>query len=452
MKKTRFWIVLVIALLLAGAGYVAYTQFFATPIVAEEPVLQTATVRSGDIVITASGSGTLTPATELDLGFRTTGTLVEVLVQVGDEVEAGQPLARLDDNAARLQLVQAEQTLLEAQTRLEVSRSEAEWALGGAQADYAEASQTLADPGSSDQLTQARINLEAAQANLASAQAWYDNAFDPARDWERNVETEREAAAAALARAQGAYEIAQAQYDIALAGVQNSLAAAEGGIYDAQQELTGAPGSALQADQWAVYKAELTVESAQMALDATILTAPISGTVTAVLADPGEAVGNSPIITLAALDTPLVRFYLEESDLSKVSSDNPVNVVLTAWPEQTFTGTVIRVDPVMVTLDGTPAVQAWAVLEIPEGNEFTILSGMSSEVEVIAGEARNTLLIPVQALREIGPGQYAVFVVDDGGELTMRPVRVGLMDFANAQILDGLVRGDVISTGTVETQ
>lgn len=452
MKKARFWIVLVAAMLLAGAVYLAYTRWFATPAVAEEPPLQTATVRSGDIVITASGSGALMPAAELDLGFRTTGTVAEVMVKVGDEVEAGQVLARLDDTSARLQLAQAEQTLLEAQTRLDVDRSAAEWALGGAQADYVEAAQTLTDPGSSDQLAQARVNLEAAQTSLASVQEWHTNAFDPARDWERNIDAERDAAAASLARAQGSYEVAQAQYNIALAGVQNSLAAAEGGIYDAQQELVGAPGSALQADQWAVYKAELAVESAQLALEATVLTAPISGIVTAVGADPGEAVGSSPVITLAALEAPLVRFYLEESDLSKISSDNPVNVILTVWPDETFTGAVIRVDPVMVTLDGTPAVQAWAALEIPDGAEVTILSGMSAEVEVIAGEARDTLLVPVQALREIGPGQYAVFVVDNSGELTMRPVRVGLMDFANAQILDGLERGDVVSTGTVETE
>jgi multidrug efflux pump subunit AcrA (membrane-fusion protein) len=148
-------------------------------------------------------------------------------------------------------------------------------------------------------------------------------------------------------------------------------------------------------------------------------------------------------------DAPLIRFYLE-SDLNKVSPDKLVNVIL-CLAGKTLPA-LGPVDPVMVTLDGTPAVQAWAALEIPDGAEVTILSGMSAEVEVIAGEARDTLLVPVQALREIGPGQYAVFVVDDSGELTMRPVRVGLMDFANAQILEGLERGDVVSTGTVETE
>ena len=81
-----------------------------------------------------------------------------------------------------------------------------------------------------------------------------------------------------------------------------------------------------------------------------------------------------------------------------------------------------------------------------------LLSGMTAEVEIIAGEAKGALLVPVQALRELAPGQYAVFVVKPDGELELRPVTVGLKDFANAEILSGLELGEVVSTGTVETE
>jgi len=76
---------------------------------------------------------------------------------------------------------------------------------------------------------------------------------------------------------------------------------------------------------------------------------------------------------------------------------------------------------------------------------------MNAEVEIIAGEARNVLLVPVQALRELSPDQYAVFVVDANGELELRLVEVGLMDYVNAEILSGLAPGDVVSTGEAET-
>ena len=65
------------------------------------------------------------------------------------------------------------------------------------------------------------------------------------------------------------------------------------------------------------------------------------------------------------------------------------------------------------------------------------------------------VLAPIQALRELGDDQYAVFVVrqggDQDGELEMRLVQVGLRDYVNAEILSGLQRGEVVSTGEKTT-
>jgi multidrug efflux pump subunit AcrA (membrane-fusion protein) len=72
---------------------------------------------------------------------------------------------------------------------------------------------------------------------------------------------------------------------------------------------------------------------------------------------------------------------------------------------------------------------------------------MNAEIEVIAGEAQDAVLVPLQALREMGPEQYAVFVVGAGGELEMRIVEVGLKDYVNAEILSGLEPGEVVATG-----
>ena len=142
---------------------------------------------------------------------------------------------------------------------------------------------------------------------------------------------------------------------------------------------------------------------------------------------------------------------MEESDLDKVAVGNKVSVVFDALPDQEFPGSVVRVDPVLVTVDGTFAAQAWATLDVPD-DQAALPAGLTAEVKVVAGEAYKTLLVPVQALRELAPGQFAVFVVDESGALKIRPVEVGLRDFANAQILSGLEQGEVISTGTVETE
>jgi multidrug efflux pump subunit AcrA (membrane-fusion protein) len=58
----------------------------------------------------------------------------------------------------------------------------------------------------------------------------------------------------------------------------------------------------------------------------------------------------------------------------------------------------------------------------------------------------------VEALRELSPDEYAVFVMGSDGELTLRPVEVGLGDISFVEILSGLEPGDVITTGIVETE
>jgi multidrug efflux pump subunit AcrA (membrane-fusion protein) len=195
------------------------------------------------------------------------------------------------------------------------------------------------------------------------------------------------------------------------------------------------------------------------------LYAPFDGVVMDIAVDTGDQVdtssqevgSNTAILTLATMQEPLVRFWVEESDYSSVVVGNSVNIVFEAFPDDTFTGSVIQVDPVLVTVDGTTAVQAWASIDAASqkaaqeaSQETTLFSGMTVDIEVIAQESRDTLLVPVQALRELSSGQYAVFVINTNGEPEMRPVEVGLMDFANAEILSGLELGEIVSLGETE--
>jgi RND family efflux transporter MFP subunit len=192
-------------------------------------------------------------------------------------------------------------------------------------------------------------------------------------------------------------------------------------------------------------QAQLKLETAQQTLDETTLVAPFAGTVTAVNAEVSEKVSDS-VIVLADMEAPLIQFWVEESDLNSVAIGHPVRIVFEALPDLTYEGEITRIDPMLVTVGNTTAVQAWASIDTA-AHPATLLGEMNVEVEIVAGEALNTLLVPLQALREIGDGQYAVFVVGADGELEMRTVEVGLKDYVNAQILSGLRRGEVVSLG-----
>jgi len=533
-RKKGFWIVFIVVLLAASGGYVYYDQMVQTQDAPADSTVKTAKVRRGDLLVTASGAGTLAPASEVALGFRSGGVLVDVAVQVGDDVLAGDVLARLDDTdarkalaAAQLQVAQAEANLnarqdpgaLEqaiVQAQLQVAQAEANLAaaqlkldellnwepdaqaialaeanLDAAQADYAEVLNRAAH--SDDVLTAVRVNLEQAQANLEAAQVAYDVAWDSARDWELSdpkrataLENERASTLRNLDKAQADLEIAQANYNLATIGVNNSdqlnawlkvlssqaalenaqvapeaadveaarsqVQQAELALTQAQLNLRAIQNPDLTALELALAQAQLNLEAAQRALEQTTLVAPVGGMVVAVSAQPGEAVGTSALITLADLGHPLVEIYMDETDMDKVVVGNEVQVIFDALPEETFVGHIARVAPMLVMVDGVPAVQAVAALD-PEAlvDRPSLPGGLNAAVDVVAGRAEDALLVPVEALRELAPGEYAVFVMQDG-EPKLRVVEVGLRDFAYAEILSGLEAGDIVSTGIVETE
>ena len=183
-RKKWFWIVLIVLLLLAGGGYVAYARgvipwFTPQQAAEEEPTMQTATVTVGNLSITADGTGVLVPSSEVDLAFGASGTLMELLVEVGDRVEAGEVLAWIDDTDARNAVVEAELSVLQAEEALENAQDTAQLEQAVAQAGLklaqTEADLAAAETDLDDLLNWApdETEVEIAQANLAIAQADY---------------------------------------------------------------------------------------------------------------------------------------------------------------------------------------------------------------------------------------------------------------------------------------
>ncbi len=525
-RRKSFWTILIVILIAAGggAGYYYYHNVYLPEQEPAEPTIQTAKVRRGDLVVSASGAGTLVPASEIELSFPGNGLLTELNVQIGDIVRAGDVLAKQDDTDARKAVAAAELQILQAEIALNAAQdtSAAEDAVGLAESNLAAAQLKLdeilnwePDPQEIEQAqaslqaaqadydavvdrdsrvwditASARVNLEQAETSLEAAQAAYNVAFDPAREWELSdprrsskLENERDAALRALDKEMADLEVAQANYNLALAGasdesgqlnawtrVLNAQATlnkaqtapdqaeiqaariqvqqAEVSLRQAQANLEAGPEQA----QLTFAQAELNLAAAQQDLERATLVAPMDGTIIAVAAQAGEYVGANPFITLADLSQPLVELYLDETDLDKISPGLKVEVIFDALPDEAFAGHVLRVDPVLVTVDGAPAVRGLAQLDAePFEKHQALPAGLNAAVELIGGRAEDALLVPVEALRELTPGEYAVFVMEDG-EPKLRPVQVGLMDYANAEIISGLEQGNLVSTGIVETE
>ena len=122
LARKRLVLVFVLALAAlgaAGGGWYYYTRYLPAQRPSAAETIQTARVRRGSLIIAVGGSGTLMPAAEVDLGFSSGGVLSELLVEVGDWVESGQVLARIDPAALERAVTQAEADLSVAQDNVE---------------------------------------------------------------------------------------------------------------------------------------------------------------------------------------------------------------------------------------------------------------------------------------------------------------------------------------------
>jgi multidrug efflux pump subunit AcrA (membrane-fusion protein) len=296
-----------------------------------------------------------------------------------------------------------------------------------------------------------------AQLKLSSAQSAYDTAL---RYYNAvtgtGSELDLELTAAGLAAAQAKLAEAQREYE----RIKDGPSAGEIALAEANLALAEAKYATLEIGpdpaEIALAEANLTNAQAKLALareDRAVidLLASFDGTIMSIGASVGEAVGTGAIITLADLKQPFLEVYLDEADLDKVAVGFEVEVVFDSLPDDMFTGQVTEVSPSLQTVSNVDAVLAWVQLDADSFSKPQSLPvGSNASVDVIGGRTQNAVLVPVEAVREIGPDEYAVFVMEDG-EPRLRIVTIGLMDYTSAEIISGLDAGEVVTTGVVET-
>ncbi len=138
----------------------------------------------------------------------------------------------------------------------------------------------------------------------------------------------------------------------------------------------------------------------------------------------------------------VVRGYVGESELPRVKKGHAVEAVATAFPHVRLTG---RVETVGGMAQSLPGQNAWrkffpvqiALDPIPEPMPV----GISVNVDIVAGESTNALLVPREALEWRG-GEARVRRVSEGGGLEETEVAIGLADEARVEIVSGLAEGD----------
>ena len=131
----------------------------------------TTPVKQGDLSVSVSATGNLTPTKQVNVGSEESGIVVDVFVQNNDRVTKGQPLAQLDPSRLKDALVQAQAQLLSAQATVAQNQATVDQS-GATLRRYQEVARLSGGKvPSATELDTARGDYERAQANLKAAQA-----------------------------------------------------------------------------------------------------------------------------------------------------------------------------------------------------------------------------------------------------------------------------------------
>ncbi len=387
----RFWLVLVFPILL-----LLWWSLSRRDTVPEVHFVAARTVK---IESTVSTNGKVEPAQWAAARAEVAGVVKAVGVTRGQTVQSGQSLVTLDSTTAGADLATAQAREQEAKA----------------------ASATLEQGGRASQLASISDSIHSAQAAVGIAQRKYDG-------------TERLASQQAATKLQ----VLDAKDELERAKLQ--LASLE------DQRRTLVTASDRSVAEAKLRDAQSAALSAQHRLALGIVRAPTAGTVYQFDLKVGSYLQPGDLVALVGnLDQVKVTVYVDEPDLGRVSEGMPVSITWDARPGQRWWGRVEKL-PTEVTALGTRTVGE--VSTTVSNPDHDLLPGVSVNALIISKVEADALSIPKGALRTIG-GVNGVFKLTQK-TITWTPIKAGISDVNNVQIISGLASGDRVADRVVE--
>jgi HlyD family secretion protein len=237
--------VVAVFLLAFAGGYIGYGRYLASTVV-EAPVGTPTQVRRGTVAATVSATGSVVASRQSKLTLSASGKLIDMPVKLGDQVKAGQVLARLDTAPLQLKLDQAKSSQSTAQIKLDQLKA------GSRPEDIAQAEAAV----QSAQVRLAELQAGTAPQDIAQAQSSVDSAAASVRSAQAKLEQVKAGAAAA---------------DITAA--EQSVVSAKAGLDKAQIALdqlkAGTKPEDIRQQELAVEQAKNSLWSQQLSRDAT---------------------------------------------------------------------------------------------------------------------------------------------------------------------------------------
>ncbi len=408
----RRYIIIGIALV-AVLSLGTFTYRLLSPDAPEVEVVRAAAENSGDVggsVLTASGY--IVAHHKINVNSKVTGRVAWIGVEKGDHVKEGQVLVRLEDDEFRAQYQQAEGAADSARAYL----------------------QELHNGSRTEEIAQAQHNLDEARATLVNDKITLDRNREL---WAQGVLSKQ------------VFDDATAKFDSdqqRVNSLQKSFELMK--IGPRQEEISRAKGALLQAEGQAAY--------AKSMLDATLIRAPVTGTILERTAEKGELVTaqfasgaeggpQGQVVALADLNDLQVELDIAQDDFAKLSAKQKAVLSVDAYPDRKYDGEIHEISPEANRQKATVQVK----VQILNPDQY-LRPEMNATVKFLADDTKKTVgtqssgvLVPTGAIRD-RDGKKMVLLAFNGKALR-REVQV-ISQRSGGFLVQGLVGGESVIT------
>lgn len=203
----------------------------------------------------------------------------------------------------------------------------------------------------------------------------------------------------------------------------------------------------LEKNQFDLESSVLNVEIADLAVRFATINSPFEGVV-ADLDQPYPGVNISPTTAFFRIIDPKSVYFeakVDETDIPKVKIGDKVKLLIDAYPEETFDGTVGKIDFSSTTSSGGgTAYNAWIYFTSGAAN---LKLDMSGDAEIIHSSLADALLVPISAFSEKGGKTFVWKVLD--GKAHQVEIEVGNIGDDYIQVISGLDEGDRVITSNI---
>lgn len=371
------WVKICLLVLMIGALIYGGYHFFGPK--TTTPTYQTATATKGTLIVSVTGSGTVSTANSSPVTTQASGVVAKVFVKDGDTVKQGQTLATITlDQIAEQKATQAYSSYLSAKN----SQASAQASQLSLESQMWQANQTFINKAGTPGLP---IN-------------------DPTY-----IETNRDWLAAELKYKQQREVLAQSQ---------SSLTAA-----------------------WLSYQQS-----------SPNIIAPINGMLTGFALQPGTVIATTTtssttsqsatkIATITTTASPIISLNLTEVDVPKIKIGNKATITFDAYPDKTYTGSVVSIDKSGVSSSGVTNYPT--IIKLDTAAE-ELLPSMAASASIITNTKDNVLMVPTAAI-QTETGGSTVRILKNGVPESVS-VETGLSSDTQIEIISGLNEGDEVVT------